>query len=166
MFIVRMFILLLALLIGVAESKAACDQIKITHKTLIRANTPGWSVVRVVLLYDWSAYPDAKRPLTYPLIVEMDEPTRARADQNLWIKQIYVCSDRAAKKGTAQYTVEALRAEYVKNGTRYVWLETMLTVPADVATKRSSMRALIAGVAYKGEWTIEKGEWIVILKKP
>lgn len=166
MFFVRTLILLSALLLGIVESKAGCEVVKITKNNLVKPGENGWTIVRVVLLYDWTKHHANTNPITYPFLIEMKKPAHSRADFDLWVKKITHCSNPVTKKADVQYTVEARRVEVSREGARYVWLETPLPLPADVVAEKASAYALVLGARYPGRWTTRFGEPTLVFERP
>ena len=159
MLFVKITILLLALVCSTAESWGSCDELDVARK-LVKGEVRGWQVVRTYLR------------VTFPLMVDMPHPARARASSDFWIERMYACTQEQAadakskKREWVQYDVKAWPGEQKGAKNHWVWFETPLLLPADVVARRGGVRALITGVEYLGRWVKFKGKTFLVLEPP
>ena len=170
MLFVRLAIFLSALVFSTADSWAKCEQLKVADN-LMKGEQRGWQVVRVFLLYDWKQR-DVHGPVTYPLTIEMERPTRARVNSEFWVRLMYACTDVQAtsakpkKKEWLQYYIRAWPGEQAGTSKNWAYFQTPLLLPADVVSRRATANALIAGVEYPGRWVRYKGRTFLVLEPP
>ena len=170
MLFVRIAILLSALVFSTAESLGACQELVVAGN-LVKASTRGWQVVGTFLRYDWKAR-DMQGPATYPLVVEMPRPARARASSDFWIQRMYACTEvqaadaKSKKREWVQYDVKGWPGEQEGAKNHWVWYGAPLLLPTDVVARRGKARALIAGVEYPGRWVKVRGKIFLGLEPP
>ena len=170
MIFVRIAILLSALVFSTAESWTKCEQLDVAGN-LVKANTRGWQVVRTYLQYDWKKR-EVQGPATYPLVVEMPRPARARASSDFWVQRMYACTEvqatgaKSKRKEWVQYDIKGWPGEQVGAKNHWLWYGAPLLLPTDVVARRGKARALIAGVEYPGRWVKVRGKIFLVLEPP